>query len=185
MSYKEPLRERLLFMLVVFLLVAFVGCVLSGCTTAKKATRFMNEHPEVSAAFCAEKYPIDTVTTIKDSLVTDTLLLEDVKYLFDTIYVEGKPLLIKQQCPPSKVITQTKYQTIERVVENTAKVAQYEIEVKQKEAIVAAKEAEITEYKAEAKQAKEGRSKWRLWCLITWAVCGGYIFLKVRRIIPF
>lgn len=42
--------------------------ILFGCTTAKKATRYMREHPTVAAEFCADEFPVKTVTDSADYL---------------------------------------------------------------------------------------------------------------------
>jgi hypothetical protein len=47
------------------------------------------------------------------------------------------------------------------------------------------REKEIAVLKDNVKEAKEGRSKWRLWCLITWGVIALYVVLKLRAKLPF
>lgn len=47
------------FIMIVIVILLFV---FSSCTNAKKATAFMLAHPEVSAPFCADEYPVKVNT---------------------------------------------------------------------------------------------------------------------------
>lgn len=163
----------------------YVVAVFSSCTTAKKATAYLDKHEDIAAPYCANKYPVRESVTIKDSLHTDTAYFEVPAYLFDTIYVEGQPTFIKQQCPPSKTITQTKFQSIERVRVDSARVKALEIRDAQWQEAAKKTVTALIEKDSEAKAIKESRNKWRLWCLLTWSLCAGYAVSKLRKRIPF
>lgn len=68
------MSQRLVFIILTLLLLIMTF----SCTTAKKATRYMHEHPQVAAEFCADEFPVKTVTdsaAYKKSLdVIDSLI---------------------------------------------------------------------------------------------------------------
>ncbi|MBV9989382.1 MAG: hypothetical protein JO301_17010 [Chitinophagaceae bacterium] len=53
---KNLIKDFLPFLVTVLLAWILFSCV--GCTTLKKATEFMNDHPDQAAGYCAEKFPV-------------------------------------------------------------------------------------------------------------------------------
>lgn len=50
--------------LLLYLILIIAASNLVSCMTAKKATQYMKAHPEVSAKFCAEEYPVKETVEI-------------------------------------------------------------------------------------------------------------------------
>lgn len=78
---------------------------LYGCTTQKKATRWMKEHPVVLAKLCAECFPVKPIEFIKG----DTLVLLDSVVRVDSVRVEIEAdcpdgSKVKVDCPPTRIV---------------------------------------------------------------------------------
>lgn len=75
-SDKATRRIEVIGFIAVTLILLMIA--MSGCVNAKKATRFMRENPQVAAEFCADEFPVKTVTDsagYKQSLaVIDSLI---------------------------------------------------------------------------------------------------------------
>ena len=173
----NTIAAAVLYLSVLFLLGAFL-CTFGSCTTAKKATNYMLTHPEVAAKFCADAYPVDTQTIITDTTITDTVLIDEPRYIFDTIYVEGDTVVLQKTCPPSKIVTQT----VERIVENTAKL---EVCVRQQQLAqneVAALNDEIRTINKEKDELRASRNKFRLWFWIAVGASAMYVGLRIRKL---
>ncbi len=81
--------------------------LLSGCLSQKKVLRYLNENPQISAGYCAEKFSVKDSIYVKDTVVLyDTLQLQGV-VVYDTLSVKGETVIIERTCPPTKVITKT------------------------------------------------------------------------------
>ncbi len=81
--------------------------LLGGCLSQKKVVHYLNENHQISADYCAEKFPVKDSIYVKDTVVLyDTLQLQGV-VVYDTLSVKGEPVIIERACPPTKVITKT------------------------------------------------------------------------------
>lgn len=118
------------------IMLGVILMTLSSCTTQKKVTRWLNEHPDQAAKYCANEFPVkeavDTLYTIDSAgyesaywelwRYADSLLNERSKVEHDTAFIERIRENIKTEIryklkpciDSSKVIVKT--------VENTAKV---------------------------------------------------------------
>lgn len=115
---------------VIFFSITIMAMALlnSGCTTAKKATRYMHEHPEVAAEVCAEMFPVkDTVIKGDSIVVTDTLWGQEI--VRDSVTVNDTVRITTTL--PGKTITKTVRVTDTIVRENTARVATLENQLKE------------------------------------------------------
>lgn len=159
-----------------YLLIIFL---LASCTNAKKATRFMNEHPEVLAPICAEKFPV------KDSLVKgDSVVLYDtlwgVKVKSDTIVTKDTVRITNTL--PAKIITKKVYIRDTIIRENSARVSQLLNHIGNINKMVIQKDVKIADLKEQLSAMKKLRNKWRLWLLIAVGAAGMFTFLKIKKI---
>lgn len=105
--------------LFVFILICIVS---ASCTTQLKVEKWNRAHPVEAAEYCAETFPVVDQTEVRVDTLSDTVTVVRSISVFDTLYMEGKPVLVHTKCPPSQVITRTirKDSLIRR--ENTARV---------------------------------------------------------------
>jgi hypothetical protein len=63
--------------IVVIIVLFATAYVITGCNTEKRALRktqrFLFEHPEFSAGYCAEQYPVKDSVRVRDSIYYDTI----------------------------------------------------------------------------------------------------------------
>ena len=148
--------------------------LLAACNSVQKATDYLRKK-QALAEVCAVNYPVRDSAYVRDSLSFDTLYVPgDPVILKDSFYIHGDTIIrtISKQCPKEKTIVQTIRHDSVIIRENTAKQAALQIQMGQLQGTLA-----VTQSKLE--DMKKGRSRWRLWCLITWAVVGGYVALKI------
>lgn len=151
--------------------------LLAGCITSKKVKRYLNEHPDTSAEYCAETYPVKDSLIKGDSVVTyDTLW--GIEVMHDTTEVANEvkvPIQVIKFVP--QIVTKTIKITDTIIKENTARVSYLEIEL--------GKQVSVTEKKAEQLHTMTGkRDWWRQVCLITWGICLLYIILRLKTKLP-
>ncbi|GAA0561460.1 hypothetical protein [Chitinophaga japonensis] len=135
--------------IVAFLLLA----ALSGCMTAGRVTGWLNDHPAASARYCADEYPVKTITTVTERVEHDTITVPGGQVVIhDTIPCPdgtSVPVQYEQPCPPVKVVTQTVYRDSVVKVENTAHVR--------------ALQADSAYFVRKANEATVRGDKWQKW----------------------
>jgi hypothetical protein len=145
---------------------------LTSCTTARKVANWNQKHPVKAAAYCATHFPPIEWTEVRTDTLIDTITTSYPVWVFDTLYVEGDTVVMKAKCPPSKTITRTIRDTIKTRVRDSALVKSIGGELLQANYDKQVLSSQLIE-------AKEGRSKWRLWCLITWGILAAIIAVKL------
>jgi|GEM_PF-6686191 len=85
------------------LLLFILVLSLAACTTAKKATRYMREHPPVAAELCAEMFPVETSRT------------DSTEYLTSKRKADSLFSLIEQQRILDSIAAAEIVQTIDRL----------------------------------------------------------------------
>ena len=154
-----------------------VGC-LSSCLTTQKAKDFLKEKDKL-AEICAETYPVKEVFIKGDSVtVLDTLYVGE--NLFDTLYYTIKDTVTRviTKTLPAKIITKTIHVTDTIVKENTARIEDFNIQLRNKEIENGILKADRDNWKSKAKQRF-----W--WLLIAIGAMGAYTILKIKKIISF
>lgn len=157
--------------------VMIVGC-LSSCLTTQKAKDFLKEKDKL-AEICAETYPVKEVFIKGDSVtVLDTLYVGE--NLFDTLYYTIKDTVTRviTKTLPAKIITKTIHVTDTIVKENTARIEDFNIQLRNKEIENGILKADRDNWKSKAKQRF-----W--WLLIAIGAMGAYTILKIKKIISF
>ena len=157
--------------------VMIVGC-LSSCLTTQKAKDFLKEKDKL-AEICAETYPVKEVYIKGDSVtVLDTLYVGE--NLFDTLYYTIKDTVTRviTKTLPAKIITKTIHVTDTIVKENTARIEDFNIQLRNKDIENGILKADRDNWKSKAKQRF-----W--WLLIAIGAMGAYTILKIKKIISF
>ena len=164
-------------LLTIGLAVMIVGC-LSSCLTTQKAKDYLKEKDKL-AEICAETYPVKEVYIKGDSVtVLDTLYVGE--NLFDTLYYTIKDTVTRviTKTLPAKIITKTIHVTDTIVKENTARIEDFNIQLRNKEIENGILKADRDNWKSKAKQRF-----W--WLLIAIGAMGAYTILKIKKIISF
>ena len=157
--------------------VMIVGC-LSSCLTTQKAKDYLKEKDKL-AEICAETYPVKTEYIKGDSVtVLDTLYVGE--NLFDTLYYTIKDTVTRviTKTLPAKILTKTIHVTDTIVKENTARIEDFNIQLRNKEIENGILKADRDNWKSKAKQRF-----W--WLLIAIGAMGAYTILKIKKIISF
>ena len=144
-------------LLTIGLAVMIVGC-LSSCLTTQKAKDYLKEKDKL-AEICAETYPVKEV-------------------YIDTLYYTIKDTVTRviTKTLPAKIITKTIHVTDTIVKENTARIEDFNIQLRNKEIENGILKADRDNWKVKAKQ--------RLWWfLIAVGAIGAYTILKIKKII--
>jgi len=167
----------------IILISLLVGTMLIGamsCTNkiAKAKDTFDNNKKE-AAEYCAEKFPVKTEYIKGDSvLLLDTLYVGE--NVFDTVTVETKDTVYRTitKTLPAKVINKTIRITDTIVKENTARIEDFRIQLRNKDIENGILKADRDNWKSKAKQRF-----W--WLLIAIGAMGAYTILKIKKIISF
>jgi hypothetical protein len=162
--------------LIFLLLVAF-----ASCNPAKKATKYMRDHPEVNAPVCADQFPIREVTLPGDTVtVTDTL--ETFEVLVDTLRV-ADTLYITRTTQP-KIIRETRTVVDTVIRENTARIGELLVTVRDRDETIKSRDDKITKQGKDNDDLRTARNRWRLYFFLLLGAVGVYGFLKFKRILP-
>jgi hypothetical protein len=159
----DEIRLKQLLAIIVALIVAWV---LFGCSVDKKAQKkvsWLLAHDKMDDA-CSRLYPNLDSTTHKDSVHFDTLYLEnDPVIKTDTLYRNDTVFITQTvKCPPDKVITIHKVDTVTVYRTNTAEVERWKGEVLTKEGQIKAKDDIIIKQQ----QKIDNEDKWKVWFII-------------------
>lgn len=89
----------------------------------QKAINTLNNHPNVAAQYCGDRFPPKEITIYKDSITLDTIY-ESGEVVADTFYKHDTTIIIRTS--PNKIVTKTitKYKEVQ--IENTAKIQEKE-----------------------------------------------------------
>ena len=159
---------------VVCIIIAYSLLAMTGCTTARKATNYFNNHEDTAAGYCAVKYPVKTFTKTVTHTVqgkSDTVTVPG-----ETVYADCSEEVIKAldnaarshvavKCPPTKIISKhdTTYVHDTTVSENTAQLRACQLKQNEIESYLQATIKEREKYKAD-KRTWQGRALW------TWGI---------------
>jgi len=149
-----------------------------SCLTTQKAKDYLKEKDKL-AEICAETYPVKTEYIKGDSVtVLDTLYVGE--NLFDTLYYTIKDTVTRviTKTLPAKIITKTIHVTDTIVKENTARIEDFNIQLRNKDIENGILKADRDNWKSKAKQRF-----W--WLLIAIGAMGAYTILKIKKIISF
>jgi hypothetical protein len=162
---------------------------LMSCTTPKKVQKRIYKSVNTLKKYgaldstCATEYPIRESIVYRDSVHFDTLYTEGL-HLIDTVYLDGKPIVIHRQCPDAQVVTKYVTKEVTKIQENTARVSMLQGNIEQLEGISEGKDKDIAVLKDRLGEAKKSRNWWMIACLITWAIVALYVVLKMRTKLP-
>lgn len=140
----------------------------------------MNEHPEVLAPICADKYPV------KDSVVKgDSVILYDtlygIKVQSDTVVTKDTVRITNTL--PAKIITKT-VRIVDTVIrENTARVAAAEYDKNKALDALANNNIVLEKWRSDYYEMRGKRNKFRLWLFILIGAGGMFAFLKIKKIL--
>lgn len=166
--------------MVIMSTMLIVGC-LSSCNPQRKiqkAERVLKD-ADALAKICADEFPVKEVFIKGDSvLLFDTLYVGE--NIFDTVYKTFNDTVTRvvTKTLPAKVITKTIRITDTIVKENTARIEDFNIQLRNKEIENGILKADRDNWKAKAKQRF-----W--WLLIAIGAMGAYTILKIKKIISF
>lgn len=126
---------------------------------------------------CARLYPNRDSLIVRDSVSTDTLILDSTVYLRDTVLKDGQIIYREKKCPPVQVITKTIRHDSVIYRTNTAEVERLKGEVLEKEKVIKEKDQLIVQKDRKA----EKNDWWKIACLITWGVMAAGIAFKIAK----
>ena len=161
------------------LFVVIVSLLFSCTNKIAKAKDTFDNNKKEAAEYCADKFPVKTEYIKGDSvLVLDTLYVGE--NVFDTVTVETKDTVYRTitKTLPAKVINKTIRITDTIVKENTARIEDFNIQLRNKEIENGILKADRDNWKSKAKQRF-----W--WLLIAIGAMGAYTILKIKKIISF
>lgn len=166
------------------LTIISIALLLSGCYTTNKASKQVIKahvtYPQVTAKYCSEFYPTHDSVVIKRELVKGETITEVDSFWVDCdSIVKNNPESksnVKVPCPPSKnsFRVDTVYNSKVIFRENTARIADFEFQIKKKDATIIKQGEDISFYK---------KYMWAFFGLLT--VNGILIVLKIKKILPF
>ena len=131
------------------------------------------------AKICADEFPVKEVFIKGDSvLLFDTLYVGE--NIFDTVYKTFNDTVTRviTKTLPAKIITKTIHVTDTIVKENTARIEDFNIQLRNKDIENGILKADRDNWKSKAKQRF-----W--WLLIAIGAMGAYTILKIKKIISF
>jgi hypothetical protein len=134
---------------------------LVGCKSPEKAAAYLQKKGKL-AEVCANAYPVKETIIYKpgDTVINEITTPGATITRTDTVVVNGETVYktIYLQCPQSKVTTKTIHDTVFNTVENTARVAQLQ-------GAVADKDKQIEQLTAECDKWETKARKWWFWIL--------------------
>ena len=166
--------------MVIMSTMLIVGC-LSSCNPQRKIQKAEQvlKDADALAKICADEFPVKEVFIKGDSvLLFDTLYVGE--NIFDTVYKTFNDTVTRvvTKTLPAKIITKTIRITDTIVKENTARIEDFNIQLRHKEIENGILKADRDNWKSKAKQRF-----W--WLLIAIGAMGAYTILKIKKIISF
>lgn len=178
----------------------------TSCITQKKVNSWLNDHPTEAAGYCADHFPPDTTTKTIFQKVDSSGYIEANNRLSgyaDSLFLRLDSLqhvlpTSDQPCPPrinldslrKEVDREVKKRLIPCVdsvvhinhtVVDRAREKQLQGKLDEKDGVISARDKRISEL--EAKVKAKNKWIWMFWILL--ALCGLYVLLKVRKLVPF
>lgn len=182
-----------------------IAMLFTSCMTQKNAERWLNEHPTEAAGYCAATFPPDTTAQIVSSEPDSSgykEAYESLSHLADSIFyrldsLQHVPATIDKPCPPRvnldslrKVVDREirkrltpcvdSIQFVYTTVIDRAKERHLQGKLDEKDAVISARDKRITEL--EEKVKAKIKWVWMFWILVV--AVGGYVFLKVKKVLP-
>lgn len=177
-------------------------CSLSSCLTEKKVNRWLDEHEQQAAGYCAKKFPPDTLTKTVventdstgyfDAYMNMSYLADSLFYRLDSLQnaaTPNKPFKINIDSVRRVVDREIRKRlapcvdTVFRItytVRDRAKEAELQGKLDEKDKVITARDTRITELESRVKA--KNKWVWMFFGLI--ALVGGYVLLKLRGKLP-
>ena len=182
-------------------LIIILSVLLTSCLTEKKVNRWLNEHEQQAATYCADNFPPDTLTkTVIEQ--TDSAGYYDayinMAYLADSLFFRLDSL---QHLPPSER-PKINIDSVRRVVDkeirrrlkpcvDTVRVVTNTVidmaRVRQLQGLIDKKDFVIAEMQVRVNDQQDKIKSQRKWFWLFWALviaAGLYTFVKVRYKLP-
>jgi hypothetical protein len=136
-----------------FLIIAFAAILLLlifGCKTKEKAIKKWQETSSFAKA-CADSFPVrvDSIY-VEGGWITDTVWNYDTQTLFDTITQKVDTIIYK-----TKVVTNKRVDTLQITKEDSARLKQYQLELKEQAEMHEKEIALLNKYLEESKAETE------------------------------
>jgi hypothetical protein len=153
--------------IIIFFLSAY------SCTTQRKVERYLNEHKEYSASYCAGQFKVktDTLTIVSH----DSILIEHYNESIDTI-------LIDTNQTKERIIYETKYK-IKEVIKNNPPIKEIKIVEKENTAKVISLTYEINKKNAIINRLQRFKNTTYLIALIIVSLLLIYMVIKYKKLI--
>ena len=173
--------NRFIYILSLVLFYYAIVLALTSCQTERKATRFMNEHPNVLAKICDEKFPV--IPSVDTFVTVDSLLLQQYEKEFGNLYYLIDSLITNDSI---KTVIQTQIKTVSTPVyrtktirikeESTAKLQLCKGQIEALQELITERERDyelnIQGFENELNERdqtilkQQGKlDKWRRWCI--------------------
>ncbi len=156
------------------ILVGVCVFILLGCSESRKITKAvltLDEHPEVAARYCGNKFPMKDTVIYRDSIRYDTLYdLTPVQ--IDTVLREDTVVV---------TITKTSPAIVKTVVEYKEVIKQPIEKIEEQRSLYLACEGRYSTLLQKYETTNEERKQWKerfWWLLIVAAALAGYIVRK-------
>jgi hypothetical protein len=176
-------------------------CSLSSCLTEKKVNRWLNDHEQQAAGYCAKKFPPDTLTkTVVENTdstgyfdaylnmagLADSLFnrLDSIEHLpaaerprlnIDSIRKVVDKEIRKRLKPCIDTTIRETY-----TIRDRAKEVELQGKIDEKDKVISARDKSITEL--EAKVKAKNKWVWMFWGLVV--LVGAYTVLKLKTKLP-
>lgn len=140
--------------------VLFLGFILCGCVTQKKATSYFDNHAFQGADYCASRFPVDSFFKPgKIITTTDTITIPgQTIYLQDTITNIIKDSV---KCPPSKIIKISNSKVDTAGIIDKAKYKALQGKIIELQTKITYQATQVGKTSADAERWKNGRNSWR------------------------
>ena len=138
--------------------------LLISCNPSRKLDKLNKKHPELLANFCKDTFPcvtskIDTVTMVEyDFVEIQCPGVED--YHIDTVWLDNKKNQIIDG--PTVIVRQNKYNTITKIVKDSAAIKSCELEV----TALNIKYKELTSQNVKLQNKVTAKNRWITWLII-------------------
>jgi predicted component of type VI protein secretion system len=163
-------------LIIAALFFALLMFMLLGCKTGEKAVRKYKASSEFPGD-CADKFPVKIDTTFIEGKATyDTIWSYDTNTITDTVINQQETTIYKDRIK-TVTVTVKKVDTIQVIKENTARVEEQTRKADEYAAL-------SNENGKNAVMWKERARKRLLWLLIAIGAVGAYIFLKIKKLLP-
>lgn len=146
--------------LLVIAVMMFIAWLVS-CNPQRQAQKYYDKNPVELAKVCADKFPHQETITVKDSLHFDTLYIPQEYIVYDTVYIEGKPILIRRECPPAKIITKTVTREVVKTQIDARFHALQSDSIQKLHKKIEAANGAVIKAQGQTKEERDSKDKWR------------------------